>query len=229
METTLLARDYFKRAIEIDPEFYRAYAGLAQVYGHLAVTTGEYLNGEEMVRTARIAVAGDSKNYLSQTALGIGLMFSRDIPGSLRAHEKAIALNPHNAQSRAWYGQALLSGYAKEAAEQLEIAIRLSPNDPWIGPFYGRLARAYYYADDIQRAVRAAKTSFNHPHHWPVQLIHIACLSRLGRPDDAAKAIVRLLDKHPYVSKAFVQSHLPEWHVPYREALMNDLSQVGLP
>lgn len=227
METTLLARDYFKRAIEIDPDFYRAYAGLSQVYAHMGVTTGEYLDGEEMVRTARIAVAGDSRDYLSQTALGIALNFRGDLAGSLKAHEQAIKLNPHNASSRGWYASTLISaGHVDEAIIQLELAIKLSPNDPWIGPFYGRLSRAHYYAGNLDQSVAAAEASFNHPHHWPVHACYTACMVRLGRVGDIEDAYKGLLGKMPDITAEFIRQHLPDR--PYLEMLIDDLKEAGL-
>lgn len=229
METTLLARDYFKRAIEIDPEFSRAYAGLSQVYAHMAVTTGEYLDGVEMLETARIAVAGDSRDYLSQTALGIALMFRKDLANALKAHELAIDLNPHNAQSHAWYAQALYSsGRAEDAVPELELAIRLSSNDPWIGPFYGRLSRAHYYSGNFEKAIEAAEASFNYPHHWPVHACYTACLIRLGRVEELERALEALRRKMPGISVAFIRQHLPEWHGPYLNALIDGLMAAGL-
>ena len=229
METTLLARDYFKRAIDLAPDFSRPYAGLAYVYTHMAVTTGEYLKGDEFLETARRAVAIDGSDYLSQTALANALYIRRDFENSAKAHERSIQLNPHNAQSRAWYATTLIGlGQAERAIPQLELAIKLSPDDPWIGPFYGRLTRAHYFVGNIEAAVEAAEAAFNHPHHWPVHACYAACMIRLDRKKEAKLALQRLREKQPDISKAFIQDFLPELCTPYAETLINDLSKAGL-
>jgi len=230
METTYLARDYFERAIEIDPDFSRPYAGLAHVHGHIAVTTGEYIDDDAFLQTALTAVAKDGRDFMSQTALGIALMFKREMTRSLKAHELAVELNPHNAQSRAWYATALTSnGEAEKAIPQLELAIRLSPNDPWIGPFYGRLSRAQYYAGNIDAAIDAAEACFNHAHHWPVHACYLACMVRLGRTNATEEARDRLLARMPDINSAFIRRNLPEWHTPYKDALIRDLQDAGIP
>ena len=229
METTYLARDYFERAIEIDPDFSRPYAGLAQVYGHIAVTTGEYIDGDEFLQSAQTAVAKDTRDFMSQTALGIALMFKREMPRSLKAHELSIELNPHNAQARAWYATALTGvGEAEKAIPQLELAIRLSPNDPWVGPFYGRLSRAHYYTGNIEAAIDAAQACFNYAHHWPVHACYLACMVRLGRTEGTEKARAGLLKRMPEMNSAFIRRNLPEWHQPYIDTLIRDLTEAGI-
>lgn len=229
-ETTLEARALFQQAIALEPSFSRAHAALTQTFAHIAVTTGDYLDGTEMLEAARQAVVSDSRDYWSQTALGIAFMFCRDLPGSLGAHERAIELNPHNAQTRAWYAIALCSsGRAQDAIPQLELAIRLSPGDPWIGPFYGRLSRAHYYLGQIEAAMAAAEKAFNYAHVWPVHACYTACLARLDRTDEMRRAYGKLRAKQPGIDQAFVRKHLPEWHKPYIDTLIADLEKAGLP
>ena len=229
-ESTLEAQKLFQRAVEIDPNFARAHSAIAQTYAHIAVTSFELMDFDDILRSARRAVACDNRDYWSYVALGIGLQFTGDGPGSLQAFDKAIELNPYNASTRAWFGEALIStGRASEAIEQLELAIRLSPEDPWIGPFYGRLSRARFFVGDYEGAVQAATKSFQYVHAWPVRAAHCAALARLGLNDEASAALTRLVEKHPKVTRGFVRARLPIIDDAYRSDLLRALAEAGLP
>ena len=229
-ESTLEAQKLFRRAVEIDPNFARPHSAIAQTYAHIAVTSFELMDFDDILRSARRAVACDNRDYWSYVALGIGLQFTGDGPGSLQAFDKAIELNPYNASTRAWFGEALIStGRASEAIEQLELAIRLSPEDPWIGPFYGRLSRARFFVGDYEGAVQAATKSFQYVHAWPVRAAHCAALARLGLNDEASAALTRLVEKHPKVTRGFVRARLPIIDDAYRSDLLRALAEAGLP
>ncbi|MGB7298365.1 MAG: adenylate/guanylate cyclase domain-containing protein [Burkholderiaceae bacterium] len=229
LNSTIEARKLFRNVVNLDPNFGRAYAAITQTYAHAAVVEPDEFDLAEMLGAARQAVACDSQDYWSYTALGLALQFARDGPGALQAYETAVGLNPHNAATRAWYGEALTGvGDAAKAVEQLELAIRLSPCDPWVGPFYGRLCRAYYFLAQYEKAISAASTAFQYAHAWPVHATNCAALTHLGRRAEAKAALAGLLDKQPRISGAFIRKHLPILHQPYMNQLIDDLTVAGL-
>ena len=227
-DPTREAIELFGMAVKIDPNFSRAHAAICQAHGHLFVTTGDRSHFDNMLEAANKAVAGDSGDYWSHVALGIAL-FHRDIPRALNAFDTAIRLNPHSAATRAWHAIALMAdGRAEAAVNELQLAIRLSPGDPWIGPFWGRLCRAQYYLGRYEEAVESATRAFNFAHVWPVHAAYVASLVRLERWDEAATALERLKAKLPGISRRFILENLPDGHPDYLGKLVEDLKTAGL-
>jgi TolB-like protein/DNA-binding winged helix-turn-helix (wHTH) protein/Tfp pilus assembly protein PilF len=93
---------YFERAIEKDPGYAQAYAGLAESYGVLMdwnkLPPAEAYSKSEAA--ARRAVDLDSGNSEAHSALGWQLLsYDRDYAGSEREFQRAIELNASNADA----------------------------------------------------------------------------------------------------------------------------------
>ncbi len=101
---------FFKRAIELDPEFAAAYAALSQTYG---VMTGYQMmpssEGAALVMaTARKALELDPDNsdaYVSIATTKFRNLW--DFPGAEEDYRRALALNPSNATGHQWYADYL--------------------------------------------------------------------------------------------------------------------------
>jgi TolB-like protein/Tfp pilus assembly protein PilF len=124
------AERYFRKAIELDPDFALAYSGLAD---SLAVRL-DYTDAPRAVTLKQAQAAVDAALKLdpglADAWASAGLI---QVQGDHRdrAEEmfrRAIELNPSHAMARKWYG-ALLAGQARfeESVTQLEQAARLDP------------------------------------------------------------------------------------------------------
>jgi len=124
------AERYFRKAIELDPNFALAYCGLADT---LAVSL-DYTDAPRAATLERAQAAVDAAlkldSGLADAWASAGLI---EIQGGHlgRAEEmfrRAIDLNPNHAMARKWYG-GLLLGQARfeEGVAQLEQAARLDP------------------------------------------------------------------------------------------------------
>ena len=93
---------YFERAIEKDPGYAQAYAGLAESYGVL-MDWNKLPPAEAYAKSeaaARRAVELDSGNSEAHSALGWQLLsYDRDYAGSEREFQRAIQLNGSNADA----------------------------------------------------------------------------------------------------------------------------------
>lgn len=228
-EINLEARDLYRRAIDQDPEFARAYAGLSQTYIQTAVQNFSEAAVTDMLHFAKQAVRLDDRDYLPYIALGTAHQFTGDTNASLRSFESALELNPNSAVAHGWYGEALLAaGQADEAIAQVNRAIELSPGDPSIGPFYGRLSRAYYFLGQYQESVDWAEKAFTKNHVWPVRAAYCAALAQFGQSEKARAALDFLREREPTISLAFVRKHLPMPHQPYMEHFIEGLRLAGL-
>ena len=99
--------------------------------------------------------------------------------------QRAVALNPGEAESYAWLANVLsYVGRSTEALEQLAHATRLDPLHPPLWDFY--IGRALLHLGRYQEALTSLDTAFRRaPFFGHIQLYRAAALAHLGRPDEA--------------------------------------------
>jgi tetratricopeptide (TPR) repeat protein len=133
--------DYFERAIQLDPEFAAAYAGLADAYSGLGGPTLVRSTSAEDVRPAAIAAARraiELDNELPEAHRAMANVLSRLFPRSLQTDSEiereyllALRLDPASADTRHHYGIFLSNRRRSiEAIEQLRTALRHDPLSP---------------------------------------------------------------------------------------------------
>lgn len=120
----------FRRAVDLDPGYAEAYAGLASAYVLLGYSG--YRPGAPMFAKARAAalraIAIDSTVAAAHAALGFELTAERRFPEAEAALRRAIALEPSHATAHQWYGILLMIlGRKAEAVAETGIAARLDP------------------------------------------------------------------------------------------------------
>jgi TolB-like protein/class 3 adenylate cyclase/Tfp pilus assembly protein PilF len=153
-ESLRTAIDYFHKAIERDPEFARAYAGIASAYvllpAYSAVSRAEV---ELLVSEyAKRALELDSGLAEAHSAGALQLEWSRDFGAALQAHRRAIEAEPGDATAHQWYAILLATlGRTSEAIAEMERALELDPLSLIINAELGWM---YYWAGDLERAIR---------------------------------------------------------------------------
>jgi TolB-like protein/Tfp pilus assembly protein PilF len=154
---------YFEQAIERDPRFAEAYAGLADAYvllpGYSVTKSSEaWPKGRA---AAERALALDSTLAEALTTLAYGkFLFDSDWRGAEQGFRRAIALNPEYPTAHHWYGDFLggrgnLEGYLQEVRRAEE----LDPLSRQIGTEVGRALYALRRNDEavtqLQQVLRA--------------------------------------------------------------------------
>jgi serine/threonine protein kinase/Tfp pilus assembly protein PilF len=125
------AIQYFNQAIDKDPSYALAYAGLADAYALLtaygAAPVSESLSRAELA--ARKAVELDESLAEAHTSLGLLLFYNLDFQRSMKQFGRAIALNPNYATAHHWYGLGPLRcvGDSEKAIAELKRALQLDP------------------------------------------------------------------------------------------------------
>jgi TolB-like protein/DNA-binding winged helix-turn-helix (wHTH) protein/tetratricopeptide (TPR) repeat protein len=161
-EEVTKAEEYFQHAIDLDPNFARAYIGLAQAHNSLSRGGAEDL---AIVRTtAERAVELDPSSSDAILVLGDAQHMAWDWHGAEENYRHAVALNPNSALAHDAMG-GLLDDICQleEAWKEFEIAQELDPNqDHLADPLYtrGQFDRAIEIRQRI--ALRDPRNGYNH-------------------------------------------------------------------
>jgi TolB-like protein len=146
--------DYFQQAISKDPGYALAYAGLADCYDFLAIYNA--LPQKEAYprakQAAQRALEIDETLAEAHTTLGrIRRDFDWDWSGSEREYQRAIQLNPAEANAHQSYGITLSEvGRFEEAITESKRAVEL---DPLSLPSSRALGQTFYYARQYDQAI----------------------------------------------------------------------------
>lgn len=180
-----LAVQYFQEALNIDPQFALAWAGLANAWGVMA--GGWYPSSIMQPRAlvaAENALAIDPNLAEAITSRAAGMYQQGfDFEGAEREYRRAIALNPSYPTAHAWYGQFLTDlGRLDEARAQTELAYQLDPLSPainWNLCWIYVCERRYEEAIAFGRKVAALDVRFR------PRVCLFQSLSALGRDEEA--------------------------------------------
>jgi serine/threonine protein kinase len=168
------AVEYFQKAIEKDPGYALAYAGLADCFSILAVISiVPAKEGFQKAKAAAVAaVAFDDESAEAHTSLGFIRAYGDcDWDGSEKEYLRAIELNPLYWGAPYWYSMLLMStGRYEEAERQVLRAVELEPFSPV--PRQHVSANAYFsrrFPEAIAQALAGLEATDPHYYllrHW---------------------------------------------------------------
>jgi len=149
---------YFQQAIQKDPNYALAYAGLANSYISLGQPWGGDMSPKEVLPQAKAAAtrALEIDDSLGEAHLALARiiqLYDWDWPAVETEYRKALELNPNDAMARNWYGEYLQEmGRNEEAFAQIRQAMLL---DPLSFISASNLGYAFYTARQYDRAIGA--------------------------------------------------------------------------
>ncbi len=157
--------EYFTEALEKDPGYAQAHAGVADSYNTLA--RFNLLQPQEAYPKARVAAtkALEIDDTLSEAHASLAVVkmdYEWDLPGAEREFKRAIALNPGYPGAHQWYGLLLAArGQTEEALAEMKQAHELDPLSLIVDMGLGGL---YIYARRYDEAIaHLEKTRDLHP------------------------------------------------------------------
>jgi serine/threonine protein kinase/Flp pilus assembly protein TadD len=187
------ARQMFNKAIEIDRDYARAYAGVADSCSMLYT----YFDAREFnLRQADIAShkALDLEPELAEAhvARGLAVSLSKRFDEAEKEFETAMKLDPKLFEAPYWYGRALQSaGRFQEAVKMFERASSLRPEDyqapGFLAQAYGSLGMVDERDAGLRRALKLMEDRLElNPDDARASNLAAAFLARLG---DLSKAV----------------------------------------
>ena len=225
------ARELYRRALERDPKFARAYAGLAMTY---AMDYRLRPPGEASTALARAYELAESARQIDPDipevhwALGFVHVQSRRHGQAIESLKKAIHLNPSFADAYAFIGG--VHNYVGESAKTIPLvrtALRLNPEGSYL--YFTILGRAYLFQNDLEQAIINLREAAARN---PVDLetrVHLAAALMASGDREAAEweaLEIRALEGG-FSTKHWLETY-PMSSVRYQQRLIELLAQIGL-
>lgn len=190
------AIDAFNQAVDIDPNYARAYAGLANVYVVRSLVTFNPLPSREASVLARDyaekAVSLDDNLSESHAALGVVLERCEwNWEAAEREYLRAIELNPDYSQTYYWYSNLLsVTGRHEEAMTQI---LKFQGLEPFSSVADMNIGRVSYYARRYDESYEQLNKALNKdPNNtgakYIIGLIHL----QKGKYEEALKIFEKL-------------------------------------
>ena len=190
------ALQYFQCALNVDPLYALAYAGLADCYIMLC----EYglLASEDSHRNGKAAAlkALELDESLAEAHASLGLitmLYDWDLAAAETGFKRAIKLNPNYATAHQWYAVHLaISGRFDESFVQIRQALELDPLSPIISV---NVARIHYFARQYDEALKCCRTILEtEPTFGVAQKIMGLAYEQKGMSEEALAAFQRAFD-----------------------------------
>jgi len=228
------ARQFFKKAFELDPEYGAAYAMAAWTLMMQQTISGVPLSAEmrsEGIRLAHQASAVGSDDAFALARSGHVLTYlGHEYDRGASLVEQAVALNPNLAM--AWHARgwvSLMCGDAERSVESFERMIRLSPLDPLrIGAWNGS-AFAFFHLRRYEEGCAVAMKSIQFAANAHTLGALIVNLADAGREVEAREAVAQLVKLQPDFRASHVHEAFPIRSADERNRMAAALREAGLP
>jgi adenylate cyclase len=197
------ARTCLRRAIEIDPNYAAAYAGLAFAYvldHQNRWSDAPEVSLSQAERFADEAIAKDNQDPFAHYVAALVAMFKKDYDRWAQEADRALSLNPNYA--RAINARGLVHVYMGEPAKAIpliERAMRLDPVFQQQGVHF--LGTAYFVAGDYETAAALFQDRIAiNPNTDLSRAFLASALGHLGKSDEAREVWRELKEINPRYS-----------------------------
>jgi tetratricopeptide (TPR) repeat protein len=226
-EANLHARRLFEEAANFDPSYGRCYAGMSRTFNlawRYRWTDAPDSALDKAVELASEAVSRDSLDAHGHSELGFACLYKRQHEASIAAYERAIGLNPNDADILAEMSDSLTSSGKPEGSVQLlKRAMRLNPLHPdW---YLWNLGEAYF---DLGEYLEAIGTLRKMHDQSEAHRLLAASHALIGQLTEAKFHASQVMMVHPDFSLEHWRTVLPDKNAETLERFMEGLRAAGL-
>ena len=216
----------FEQALESQSDYSRAAAGLSRTHN----LDWRYSWSEDPEQALLLAhqLAQDSVSFDPSDARGYGelgfvSLYKKEHDRSLNSFEKALKLNPNDADIMANYGDALAHcGKGEEAISLLQKALLLNPFYP--DQYLWYLGGTYFALKDYEKTISTLKR-MNSPAEG--RRLLAASYAYLGQKEDAKREAQAVLEAYPNFQLEYWQRVLPDKYEEDTEHYVEGLRMAG--
>jgi len=198
-----LARRMFSKAVELDPMYARAYAGIADCDSFLALQYHEGVAIDSILATSAQALALDAGVAEAHASRGLALSLAQRYEEAMGEFEQAIRLDPNSFEAHYFYGRACFAqNRLEQAAALFERAGELKPDDYQSVAFLTMIYRSIGREREIEAAARKAVERAEqeltvHPENPRPAYLGANCLLAIRERDRAMEWLSRALAIDP--------------------------------
>jgi len=231
-ESQELAKISYRKAIEADPNYGRAYGSLAYLLAHdfrrgWTDSPRETLN--HALELAKQGVELDSTIPQTFWSLGYVYLMRQEFANAEKSILQAIDIAPSYADG---YGLLALiynnMGFPEKAIENVTQGMRLNPYYTW--DYLYNLGSAYYTLGRYDESIRELeKARDRNENAIPVRLSLAASYVRAGRQDDAEWEIEQIQLLNPSETITHIKQSVPILKKKLMKEFLDDLKKAGLP
>jgi class 3 adenylate cyclase/TolB-like protein/tetratricopeptide (TPR) repeat protein len=229
------SRQAFEQLVERYPRYAAPYAYLAE-WHVFKVTQGWFTNLEQeaaaaldWINRALDVDTADSLELMVNGLVHTNLLHRHDV--AKVSYDQALEKNANEGLARLHRGTLwAFQGRGREAVEETDRAVELSPLDPWRYYYDSLRATAALAARDYERAIELARRSLrsNRSHASTLRVIAIAS-SELGRYDEAHESLAELRKLDPSLTVSGYLARSPAASYETGRTWSQALRRAGLP
>jgi adenylate cyclase len=198
-----LARRMFAKAVELDPLYARAYAGIADCDSFLFAHYHADVAIDGILATSAKALALDNKLADARASRGFALSLGKRYEEAEKEFEQATTLDPNSFEAHYLYGRACFAqGKLERTAALFERAAEIKPDDSQslilLIQIYQSLGRDRDKEDVARKGIERAERELTlHPENPRPAYLGAAALITLGETDRAREWVSRALAIDP--------------------------------
>ena len=227
-----LARESYRKAIELDPNYGRAYGAIAVtlvVDFRWGWTDSPVETLDRALELANKAVELDPDSPHTYWALGFVQLARKEYDKAREAAENSIEVAPNYADGYGLLG--LISsnlGEGKKGIAYTEQGMRLNPF--YTFEYLFTLGQSYYTLEEYDKAIEVLEGALTRNQNAPHTILLLtACYVQVGRLDDAEWLIEQLSLISPSTTLSGIDKTLTFSNAETRKSMLADLRKAGLP
>jgi len=199
----VLARRMFEKAVELDPLYARAYAGIADCDSFLFLNYNADVSIDGILATSAKALDLEDGLAEAHASRGLALSLRERYPEAMAEFDQAIALDPNLFEAHYFYARACFAqGKLDEAARLFQRAADIKPDDYQALLVLPGVLRSLGREQDMKTAaregvVRAERELTLHPENPRPAYLGAVGLAALGEFDRAKEWAARALAIDP--------------------------------